>query len=309
MRIALILALLGSALATANAQPQSTLTGTWIATKDAPAGVGMAPSAVFGERFALAVSADAVVLTRPVRGNANSLAVTLPLDGKEVAVVQTGRQCFGDALQTNTATRQGSGFDFAITSNTAPGAATTKLAITYKFRPDGDTLIVESTMREASGPKQVGTVYRRTTDALPPPLKGPNVNVAPATIDAVSWLVGDWAGTVGTNNVEERWMAAAGGAMIGNSRTTRGPSMVEFEFLCMAQRAGGLVYTAMPNGGGMTDFLSTKVSADSITFENPEHDFPKAITYTKRADGGVDVAVTGAPGQRALTYSFKKKGM
>lgn len=307
MRIALLLAIVVSAFATANAQPQSTLTGTWVATKDAPTGLGMAPSAVFGERFALAVSADAVVLTRPVRGNVNSLAVTLPLNGTEVAVVQTGRQCFGDAIQTNTATRQGAGFDFAITGNAAPGAAPTKLAIVYKFRPDGDTLIVESTIREAAGPKQVGTVYRRTTDALPPALKGPNVTVAPATIDAMSWLVGDWTGTVGTNNVEERWMPAAGGAMIGNSRTTRGPSMVEFEFLCIAQRAGGLVYTAMPNGGGMTDFLSTKVSADSITFENPDHDFPKAITYTKRADGGVDVAVTGAPGQRAINYSFKKK--
>ena len=307
MRIALLLAIVVSAFATANAQPQSPLTGTWVATKDAPAGIGIAPSAVFGERFALAVNADAVVLTRPVRGNVNSLAVTLPLNGTEVSVVQTGRQCFGDAIQTNVTTRQGAGFDFVITGNTAPGAPTTKLGITYKFRPEGDTLVVESTMREAAGPKQVGTVYRRTTDALPPPLKGPNVTVAPATIDAMSWLVGDWTGTVGTNNVEERWMPAAGGAMIGNSRTTRGPSMVEFEFLCIAQRAGGLVYTAMPNGGGMTDFLSTKVSPDSITFENPDHDFPKAIMYTRRADGGVDVAVTGAPGQRAINYSFKKK--
>ena len=69
-------------------------------------------------------------------------------------------------------------------------------------------------------------MYRRTADALPPPLKGPNVTVAPATIDAMSWLVGDWAGTVAANTVEERWMAAAGGA---------------------------------------TDFLSTKVSADRIS--------------------------------------------
>lgn len=307
MRSALLIAAIVSAVAGANAQPQSPLTGTWVATKDAPASVGVAPSAVFGERFALAVSADNVVLTRPVRGNASSLVVTLPLNGTEVPVVQTGRQCFGDAVQTNVATRQGKGFDFVIATNTAPGGATTKLGLTYKFRPEGDTLVVESTMREATGSKQVGTVYRRTNDALPPAMKGPNVKVAPAMIDAVSWLAGDWVGTVGGNNVEERWTAAAGGAMIGSSRSTRGASMVEFEFLCIAQRAGGLVYTAMPNGSGMTDFLSTKVSADSVTFENPEHDFPKSIVYTRNAEGGVDVVVSGAPGQRALTYSFKKK--
>jgi hypothetical protein len=307
MRIVLLLALVVSGLPTVALDQQSNLTGTWVATKDAPAALGVAPSAVFGERFGLSVSGETVMLTRPVRGNVASMVTTLPLTGAEVPVVQTGRQCFGDAVQTITATRQGVGFDYVITTNTAPGAATTKVGLTYKFRAEGDTLVVESTMRDAAGSKQVGTVYRRSTDALPPAMKGPNVTVAKATIDALGWLAGDWVGTVGGNNVEERWMTAAGGAMIGTSRSTRGASMVEFEYLCIAQRAGGLVYTAMPNGGGMTDFLSTKVSADSVTFENPDHDFPRSIVYTKNADGGVDVIVSGAPGQRALTYSFKKK--
>jgi hypothetical protein len=313
MRTAVILAILVSGLVVTASEQAPNLSGTWVATKDAPAGIGPAPSAVFGERFGLAVTGDNAVLTRPVRGNVASLATTLPLTGAEVSVTQTGRTCFGDSVQTNTATRQDTGFDFAITSNTGPGAATTKLAIVYKFRPgvgsQADTLIVESTVRDASGPKQVGTVYRRSTDALPPLLKGPNVTVAPATITSIGWLAGDWVGVVGGNDVEERWMSPAGGAMIGNSRSTRGnpASMVEFEYLCIAQRHGGLVYTAMPNGGGATDFLLTKISADSATFENPEHDFPRAITYTKRADGGVDATISGAPGQRVLTYSFKRK--
>lgn len=312
MRHAAFAAVLCSSLAAgivAHNEQTPDLTGVWIATKETPASAGMAPSAVFGERFGLSVAAGQVTLTRPVRGNAASLVTTYPLDGSEVAVTQTGRQCFGDAVQTNAATRQSAGFDFAITSNIPPGGTPTKLAIVYRFRPEGDTLVVESTMRDASGPKDVGTVYRRSTDALPPPLKGPNVQVAPATIDVLAWLVGDWVGTVGGNEVEERWMTAAGGAMIGTSRSTRGTpaQMVEFEFLCIAQRAGGLVYTAMPNGGGTTDFLLTKVSPDSVTFENPDHDFPRAITYTKRADGGYDATISGAPGQRTLTWSFRKK--
>lgn len=104
-------------------------------------------------------------------------------------------------------------------------------------------------------------------------------------------------------------MVPAGGAMIGTSRSTRGtpPAMVEFEYLCIAQRHGGLVYTAMPNGGGATDFLLTRITPDSATFENPEHDFPRAITYAKRPDGGIDATISGAPGQRTLTYSFRKK--
>lgn len=298
---------LPTALVAAMGDQQPNLTGTWVATKDTPATVGMAPGAVFGERFGLAVAGDHVTMTRPVRGNAASLVTTLPLSGAEVTVVQSGRQCFGDAIQTNLATRHAAGFDFTIATNTAPGGTATNVGLTYKFRTEGDTLVVESTIRDAAGPRQVGTVYRRSTDALPPAMKGPNVTVAPATISALAWLAGDWVGTVGGNAVEERWTTAAGGAMIGTSRSTRGTAMVEFEYLCIAQRAGGLVYTAMPNGGGTTDFLSTKVSADSVTFENPDHDFPRSIVYTKNAAGGVDVVVSGAPGQRALTYSFTRK--
>ncbi len=307
MRTALIFSLVLGGFATAAADQQSNLAGTWVATKDTPSAIGMAPTPVFGERFGLSVTGEHVVLTRLARGNAATMVTTLPLSGAEVTVVQTGRQCFGDSVQTNLATRQGNGFDFVIATNSAAGGAPTPVGLTYKFRPEGDTLVVETTRRDASGSKQVGTVYRRSADALPPAMKGPNVAVATATIDALGWLAGDWVGTVGGNNVEERWTSAAGGAMMGTSRSTRGSAMVEFEYLCIAQRAGGLVYTAMPNGGGMTDFLSTKVTADSVTFENPDHDFPRSIVYTKNADGGVDVVVSGAPGQRALTYSFKKK--
>lgn len=309
MRIALAVVILTSGLvAGAATQPQN-LDGTWVATKDTPASVGMAPSAVFGDRFGLRMTSGQVVFTRPVRGNAATLVTTHPLDGSDVNVVQTGRQCFGDSIQTSTATAVAGGFDFAITSVTSPSGAKTPLSVVYKFRSEGDALVVESTIRDASGPKQVATVYRRSTDALPPALKGPNVQVATATVADISWLAGAWVGVVGGNDVEEEWRVPAGGAMIGSSRSTRGnpATMVEFEFLCIAQRHGGLVYTAMPNGGSATDFLLTKINSEGVTFENPDHDFPRAITYTKRPDGGIDATISGAPGQRALTYSFKRK--
>jgi hypothetical protein len=301
MRTACLVVLLAGGFTAGTPALQQNLSGTWVATKDAPTGAGPAPTAVFGDRFGVALSGNTVVLTRP-RGTTVSTVMTLPLDGTEVAVTSPGRPCFADSVQSIAAVRQANGF--AYTTKAGPG---------FTFRSEGDTLIVEATVRDANGPRQVGTVYRRsatpTEATLPPPAKGPNVTVAPATIDALGWLAGDWVGTIGGNHVEERWMAAAGGSMIGNSRSTRGTpaQMVEFEYLCIAQRAGGLVYTAMPNGGGTTDFLLTKVSADSVTFENPDHDFPRAITYTRRPDGGYDATISGAPGQRALTWSFKKK--
>ncbi|MGH9374273.1 MAG: DUF6265 family protein, partial [Vicinamibacterales bacterium] len=118
--------------------------------------------------------------------------------------------------------------------------------------------------------------------------------VARATIAEVAWISGVWIGTSGATTVEEHWTPPAAGAMLGIGRTIRKNVMSAFEFLCIAERDGGLVYTAMPNGRTPpTDFTLTAVTADSATFENPTHDFPKRIRYTRRPDGTLETAVSG----------------
>jgi hypothetical protein len=47
------------------------------------------------------------------------------------------------------------------------------------------------------------------------------------------------------------------------------------------------------------------VSPDSVTFENPAHDFPKVIRYAKRADGTLEARVSDS-GERAEVYIFKR---
>ena len=52
--------------------------------------------------------------------------------------------------------------------------------------------------------------------------------------------------------------------------------MSAFEFLCIVERDGGLVYQAMPNGRSpATDFTLTTIDADNAIFENPAHDYPE----------------------------------
>ena len=95
--------------------------------------------------------------------------------------------------------------------------------------------------------------------------------------------------------------------MFGVSRTLRDGALREFEFLCIVERGGGLTYQAMPNGRSpATDFTMTRIEANSVTFENPAHDFPKAIRYALRADGTLEAIVSGAPGARSLTFTFKR---
>ena len=96
--------------------------------------------------------------------------------------------------------------------------------------------------------------------------------------------------------------------MLSISRTIRGGAMTAFEFLCIVERNGGLVYSAMPNGRQpATDFTLTKIEASSLTFENPAHDFPKMIRYTLGADGTLEAVISGTEKQKPQVFRFKKQ--
>jgi hypothetical protein len=132
---------------------------------------------------------------------------------------------------------------------------------------------------------------------------------APAARGAIAqlaWLAGTWSGGDGPVSFEERWTPPAGGAMLAVSRTLKGDRMVAFEFLRIVERDGGLIYIAQPNGRPPTEFTLTAMTADSVTFENPTHDFPKMIRYSKRADGALEALVSDG-GQKAERFVFTRR--
>ena len=118
-----------------------------------------------------------------------------------------------------------------------------------------------------------------------------------ASISQISWLEGTWTGGSGPVSLEERWTPAAGGAMLAVSRTIKGDRMVAFEFLRIVERDATLIYIAQPNGNPPTEFRLAAIGANSATFENKAHDFPKVIAYTKKSDGTLEARVSDG-GQR-----------
>jgi hypothetical protein len=128
-----------------------------------------------------------------------------------------------------------------------------------------------------------------------------------ATIEDVSWIEGTWISTTGPRTVEERWTPAAGGDMFAVSRTLNSSRLVEFEYLRIVEREGGLVYIAQPNGAPPTDFRLTRLEDKSATFENPAHDFPKVIKYSARPDGSLEASISGGPGQRTSSWVFVRQ--
>src|SRR5215510_15068060 len=118
------------------------------------------------------------------------------------------------------------------------------------------------------------------------------------TLTNVSWISGDWqTAPGGRRQIEEHWTGAAGGSMMGLSRTIAGDKTVEFEYLRIEQREDGVYYVAHPKARCPgTDFKLTRASATEAVFENPQHDFPKRIIYRKTSDGGLTASIDAGEG-------------
>ena len=132
---------------------------------------------------------------------------------------------------------------------------------------------------------------------------------APAkSIDSLSWMAGAWTGTMGRAAIEEHWIPPAGKMMMAVSRTVVGERTVEFEFLRIEERADGIVYVAQPGGRPPTEFRLTASTPTSATFENPQHDNPKLIRYTREGEGTLIAEIEGdEKGKRvSQRFVFKK---
>lgn len=282
-------------------------TGTWVASTDAPQGAAAAPSPVLGPRFALRLEGDTLAITRPMREE--SIVATYKTNGSRTSMRIPGRMCEGDSEFIETVAWEGSTLVLAGVGRIPPGGGTmTPFTARRLLRLQGpDALLVESTMSQGGATRQVATVYKKSNESLPPP-KPQGVRGVPATIAQVGWITGFWSGESNNQITEERWTSAASGGMLAIGRRLRGNLMSSFEFLCISERNGSLVYTALPDGRTTPTFFTlTAITADSATFENPDHDFPKMVRYTKRPDGSLEATISGAANQRSISFVMQRK--
>ena len=99
-------------------------------------------------------------------------------------------------------------------------------------------------------------------------------------VTSLAWLAGCWSPEKGDPGSVEHWLSPAGGTMLGMSRTVKSGRTVEFEFMQLRENAEGkLVFIALPSGQKEATFVASAVGTDSVTFENPQHDFPQKIIY------------------------------
>jgi hypothetical protein len=311
MRMTAALMMVCSLVIAQNAVQRADLSGTWTLPPDAPLAANGKPATApgFGATINIRQEADNITISKILSGA--TVHVRHPLDGSESRSRTPGRLCEGDSESLWTASWQGDAVATTFLGSRPAGAsAATRTEVKAVFRlQTPDTLVIETTLPAAGGreARTLTTAYRKSG----PPADVPATSPAPqvqATIAPLEWLGGTWTGTTGTTTFEERWTPPAGGSMLAMSRTLRGGAMPAFEFLCIVERNGGLVYQAMPNARQpATDFTLTKIERNSLTFENPSHDFPKMIRYTLSPDGTLEAAVSGTDAQKPQIFRFQKK--
>jgi len=99
-------------------------------------------------------------------------------------------------------------------------------------------------------------------------------------------------------------MPPDGGMLMGVSRTVSGGKTAEYEFVIIREGLKGLEYVAKPSGQAEATFTSTRVDGRELVFENPAHDFPTRITYS-RVDGGLLATISGAVNGKTRTIEFR----
>lgn len=119
------------------------------------------------------------------------------------------------------------------------------------------------------------------------------------------WLVGTWECKTTNATTIETW-TMDGQTLRGSSRTLKDGKVVFTETLQIKRNdKGKLVYIAEPMGQVETVFTEVESKDGFVAFENPDHDFPKRITY-KLMDDTLVAEISGDG--NSMSWTFTKSG-
>jgi hypothetical protein len=127
-----------------------------------------------------------------------------------------------------------------------------------------------------------------------------------ANVAQLDWLAGHWRSEAAADGswTEELWTGVEGETLLGVNRTVKGRHMTGFEFMRLANDEGGAAYFASPSGGTPVRFEMSWASHQTVTFTNPDHDYPQRIVYSRDGDR-LTATISQMDGSRAQTWKFR----
>lgn len=93
-------------------------------------------------------------------------------------------------------------------------------------------------------------------------------------------LIGQWEGIQGSGIYHEEWNKSDKNELKGKAYMIKKGEILNTEILKIHEDSIGIFYTAdVSHNTAPVSFKLTFQNENSFVFENPEHDFPKKITY------------------------------
>jgi hypothetical protein len=123
-------------------------------------------------------------------------------------------------------------------------------------------------------------------------------------IATIGWLAGCLEMRSANRVVEEQRMAERAGTMLGMGRTVGARGLGDYELTLIREEGGRLSFEAHPKGQPSATFAARVVSADSVVFELPTHDFPQRVGYRRVGADSVLAWVEGTMSGKMRRIEF-----
>ena len=129
----------------------------------------------------------------------------------------------------------------------------------------------------------------------------------PETVARLAWLAGCWQVDGAEPGSGEQWSTAAGGTILGASRTVKGGKTTAFEFVQIRLTVPGqLAYIVQSGGEAPVEFnLLRQDKPNEFVFANLDNPFPSRITYRHDSDRKVHASIMGTLKGKLTTIPFQ----
>ncbi len=130
-------------------------------------------------------------------------------------------------------------------------------------------------------------------------------------IKKAEWLIGTWENKAARGSLYETWAKAGDAGFSGKSYILKEKDTVVFETIQLVQEQGRLFYipTVKNQNDGLPVRFSLKAISDTgLVFENPQHDFPQIISYTKISTDSLVAEISGRKNgqERKQTFPMRR---
>ncbi len=130
-----------------------------------------------------------------------------------------------------------------------------------------------------------------------------------SNLEKFFWLIGQWEGIHGNGIYHEEWQKQDEFELKGKAYMILKGEIKNVEKLRIHSDETGTYYTAdVSHNPAPVSFKLTSQSGNIFIFENPEHDFPQKITYSRQENDSLLATVEAAKNGKArrIQYNLKK---